>query len=45
MVEGKSKAINSPGYVNSHWRVQIGSDHDEPLGQAELGLFCASVHH
>lgn len=37
----KSKAINSPGYVNSHWRAQIGSDHDEPLGQTGSGDFVA----
>lgn len=38
MVEEKSKAINSTGCVNSHWWVQIGSDHDEPLGQTRSGL-------
>lgn len=41
MEEGKSKVINSPGDVNSHWRVQIGSAHDKPHGQAGSGAFVA----
>lgn len=38
MVEEKSNTINSTGCVNSHWWVQIGSDHDEPLGQTRAWL-------
>lgn len=37
---GKSKAINSPGYVNSHWWVQIGRD-QQPLGLMGSGDFVA----
>lgn len=33
----KNQPINSAGHVNSHWCVQIGTDHDYALGQKRSG--------